>query len=179
MAQTLTDFTDDEIKKFTERAHEKILGIARDKKAMLKTLKADENSFMQDKVALAIYPELLRDGYSRSQLKDTKKRMMQDAKSGAIRCQNKRLFAIPDWYAACEYWFAHIERPQGLLKKDEIACHPYLRYNRVDVLRSPHLYMEHFIANVSKDPKVYEWLSTDGVYTSVHSLISRVLQFDR
>ena len=176
--QSMTDFTNEEIEKFTAKTHQKILDLAKNSEAMLRALKADKNSFVYDKVALALYPELLRDGYSRSQLKDTKKRMLQDAKSGAIRCQNKRLFAIPDWYAACQAYFLKDPRPVGLVKKDEIVCRPFIRFDRVDVLRSPHLFMEHFIAKVSKDPKVYEWLCTDGIYTSVHSLISRVLQFD-
>lgn len=67
---------------------------------MLRTLKADVKSYSKDKVALALYPELLRDGYNRQQLKDTKKRMLLDAKSGTIKCKNKRLYVIPDFYAA-------------------------------------------------------------------------------
>ena len=171
MTQTLCDFTDDEIAKYISKTHRKILNLAKDPTAMLKTLKADENSYLKDKVALAIYPELLRDGYSRSQLKDTKKRMLQDAKSGAIRCANKRLFALPDWYAYCEYLFLHIERPEGLLENGEIGCRPYLSYDRADVLRSPHLYMEHALRKISHSEKVLEWFQTDGVYTSCHDLI--------
>lgn len=177
--QSLTDMTDEEILEFTSKAHKRLINLARNQQAMLRTLKADENSMMFDKVALAIYPELLRDGYSRTQLKDTKKRMLFDARSGAIKCQNKRLYVIPDWYAACEYYFLGIEKPKGLLNKDEVACKPYIKYEKVDVLRSPSLYMEHAIRKVCKDPAVYEWLQTDGIYTSIHDLISRILQFDR
>ena len=176
--QSLVDFTDEEIKEFTAKTHNKIMNLAKDSDAMLKTLKADENSFAKDKVALALYPELLRDGYSRAQLKDIKKRMLLDAKSGAIRCKNKRLYAIPDFYAACERWFMGIERPKGLLERDEIACKTFIKYEKADVLRSPHLYFEHAIRNISKDPNVYKWLISDGIYTSVNDLISRILQFD-
>ena len=179
MTQTLVDFTNEEIKTFTAETHKNLFNLANNKDAMLRTLKADINAFSKDKVALALYPELLRDGYSRSQLKDTKKRMLQDAKSGAIKCQNKRLFAIPDWYAACQAWFLGVERPDGLLKKNEIACRPYIKHDRADVLRSPHLYCEHAIRTIAKDSNVYEWLCTDGVYTSTHDLISRILQFDQ
>lgn len=118
--------------------HDKLLNLANSKNAMLQTLKANERSVQPDKIALYLYPELLRDGYSREQLKDIKKRMLQDAKSGAIKCKNKRLFAIPDWYAACEHYFLGKERPDGLLKNGEIACRPYLEYDKADVLRSPH-----------------------------------------
>ena len=146
---------------------------------MLETLKAKENSYQADKVALAIYPELLRDGYSRQQLKDIKKRMLLDAKSGTIRCRNKRLYVIPDWYGVCERVFLGIEHPKGLLEKNEIACKPYLKYDKADVLRSPSLYMEHAVRTITKKPEVYEWLSSDGIATSLHDLISRILQFDQ
>ena len=145
---------------------------------MLNVLKAKKKSIIPDKQALYLYPELLRDGYNRQQLKDTRKRMLMDAKSGAIKCANKRLFAIPDWYAACEYYFMHVDRPVGLLKNGEIACKPLNNFDRADVLRSPHLYMEHAIRNIVHDQNIYKWLFTDGVYTSCHDLISRILQFD-
>lgn len=176
--QALQDFTDEEIQQFTAKTHNRIMNLAKDQKAMLETLKAKEDSFQKDKVALAIYPELLRDGYSRAQLKDIKKRMLLDAKSGTIKCKNKRLYVIPDWYAACERWFCGIERPDGLLEKDEVACKPLMAYDKADVLRSPSLYMEHAVRKITKKHEVYKWLRSDGIYTSVHDLISRILQFD-
>lgn len=138
MLQTLQDFTDEEIKAYTAKTHEKILGIAQDKTAMLRTLKADKRSYSAYQKALYMYNELLRDGYSRQQLKDIKKRMLMDAKSGAIRCANKRLFVIPDWYACCEHYFLHIPKPRGLVKPDEVVCRPYRGKDKIDVLRSPH-----------------------------------------
>ena len=176
--QSCTDFSDEEIKKFVAYTHEKIVRLGRNKESMLETLKAKENSYSPDKVALAIYPELLRDGYSRQQLKDIKKRMLLDARSGTIRCRNKRLYVVPDWYGVCERVFLDIEHPNGLLEKDEIGCKPYLKYDKADVLRSPSLYMEHVIAKIKKDPAIYEWFVSDGIYTSFKSLCSRTLQFD-
>lgn len=174
--QGLTDFTDEELKEFTAYTHERLENLATNKDAMLRTLKADVKSYSKDKVALALYPELLRDGYNRQQLKDTKKKMLLDAKSGTIKCKNKRLYVIPDFYAACERWFLGEEHPKGLLEKDEIVCRPFIKYEKADVLRSPSLYMEHFIARINKDPEVYKWFISDGVVTSVHSLVSRILQ---
>lgn len=179
MTQSLTDFTDEEIKEYTSKTHQKILNLARNPSAMLRTLKADKDSFFKDKIALALYPELLRDGYSRAQLKDAKKRMLLDAKSGVIKCKNKRLYAIPDWFGCCQHWFLGEEHPKGLLEKDEIVCRPYMGYEKADVLRSPHLYMEHYIAKICKRPEVYEWFPSDGIVTSLHSLVSRILQFDQ
>lgn len=178
MLQTLTDFTDDEIAVFTKRTYEKIINIARDSKAMLKTLHADSESENPYKRALTIYPELLRDAYSRETLKAIKKRWTLDAKSGKIKCENKRLFAIPDLYAACQYWFLGHQNPEGLLKNGEVSCKPYRGKEKVACLRSPHLYMEWVTRSVVHDQSIYDWFYTDGIYTSCHDLISKVLQFD-
>ena len=178
MLQTLTDFTDEEIAAFTKRTHDRINGIAKDAKTMLITLQADEESENPYKQALSIYPELLREAYSRETLKAIKKRWTLDAKSGKIRCANKRLFAIPDMYAACEFWFMGNKNPKGLLANGEVACKPYRGRDKVACLRSPHLYMEWVIRSVVHDPAIYDWFYTDGIYTSCQDLISKVLQFD-
>ena len=145
---------------------------------MLRTLKADEESEQPYKAALAIYPELLREAYSRNTLKDIRKRMLYDAKSGKIRCKNKRLFACPDLYAVCEYLFLHNPKPKGLLRNGEVACKIFRWDEKADVLRSPHLAMDHAVRNIVHDPAVYEWFYTNGIYTSIHDLITRILQMD-
>ena len=178
MLQQLEDFTDEEIDRFTARTHERIENLAKDSKSMLRTLKADLNSQDPYKQALVVYPELLREAYSRNTLKDIKKKWTFDAKSGRIRCENKRLFVIPDLYAACEHWFLGIEKPEGLLKNKEVACKPYRKRGEIACLRSPSLYMEWVIENVVTDQHIYDWFTTDGIYTSCHDLISKVLQFD-
>ena len=178
MLQTLTDFSDDEITLFTKRTHDKISGIAKDSKTMLRTLEADAESENPYKRALTIYPELLREAYSRETLKAIKKRWTLDAKSGKIKCENKRLFAIPDMYAACQFWFLGEKKPEGLLKDGEVACKPYRGKDKVACLRSPHLYMEWTVRGVTHDQNIYDWFYTDGIYTSCHDLISKVLQFD-
>lgn len=178
MLQTCQDFTDKEIEAFIKEEHRRIENITKNKDMMLKTLKADINSEQPYKVALALYPELLRETYSRNSLKDIKKRMVLDAKSGKIKCANKRVFVLPDFYAACQYWFMGEKNPKGLLAKDEIACKIFRRHNKADVLRSPHLYLEHSIHKITHDQNVYDWFYTNAVHTSVHSLVSRILQFD-
>ena len=178
MLQTLVDMTDEEIVAFTKKEHERINGIVKDKDAMLKALKADEESEQPYKAALALYPELLREAHTREALKAIRKRMLLDAKSGKIRCENKRLFVLPDFYAACQFWFMGEEQPKGLLAKDEVACKIFRRHDKADVLRSPHLYLEHSIQRISHDPEIYDWFYTNAIHTSVKSLISRILQFD-
>ena len=176
--QNIGGLTDEEIQQFTARSHTRLENLAKDKNSMLQTLKASATSPNPYCKSLAIYPELLRDYYSRQQLKDIKKKMLYDARSGAIKCENKRLFVIPDLYAACEYYFLHKERPDGLLNNGEIACKPYRSRGKADVLRSPSLYAEHAVRKIVDDPKVYEWFTTNAIVTSSKDLISRILQFD-
>ena len=178
MLQTLTTMTDEEIETFTRPTHDRIEGITKDSRSMLRALGADEESPNPYKRALAIYPEMLRESYTRETLKNIKARWILDAKSGRIRCKNKRLFAVPDLYAACQYWFLGQERPEGLLKDGEVAVKMMRDLDRVACLRSPHLYMEWTVRNVVHDPEIYEWFYTDGIYTSCHDLVSKVLQFD-
>lgn len=183
MIDTLTDFTDEEIKKFVEYDHRRIQGITKDKDSMLKALNATEESELPYKAALAIYPELLREAYSRESLKAIRKRMLLDAKSGKIKCDyrlggNKRLFACPDLYGVCEWLFLHDEHPKGLLKNGEVACKIFRRHDKVDVLRSPHLAMEHGVRNVVQNQNVYDWFCSNGLYSSLHDLLSRLLQCD-
>lgn len=178
MLGTLRDFTDEEIAAFTQKTHLRMANLATNKQAMLRTLKADKNSRNPYARALALYPPLLRDGYSKESIKGIKKRMLNDARSGRIKCQNKRIFVIPDWYAACQYYFLHQENPEGLLKDGEVASRLHRKFEEIDCLRSPSLYMEHAVRKVVKDPEVYRWLISNGIYTSCHDLISRILQFD-
>lgn len=183
MLQTLTDFTDEEIKKFTKKERERIENISRNKDTMLEALGAGKREDLSEPktpyaTALSLYPDLLRDAYSIESLKAIRKRMLLDAKSGKIRCLNKRLFAIPDMYAACEFWFCGVKNPVGLLKNGEVACRIF-RYNgKADILRSPHLYMEHCVRTIVSDQSIYDWFYTNGIYMSCHDLISHVLQCD-
>ena len=170
--------TDDEIKQFTKKEHQKIVSLTKDLTSMQNVLGARKEADQPYQAALYIDPDLLREAYSRETLKDIRKRMLLDAKSGKIRCDNKRLFVLPDFYAACEFWFMGIKEPKGLLAKDEIACKIFRRHDKADVLRSPHLYCEHSIQRISHDQNIYDWFYTNAVHTSCKSMISRILQFD-
>ena len=176
--QTLVDMTDEEIDALVQPSHDRITNLARDKDTMLRTLGADENSPQAYHRALALYPELLHEAYSRETLRAIKRRMVLDARSGKLQCRNKRLFVIPDMYAACQHWFLGIEEPDGLVKPDEVLCKDFIKDEVVDVLRSPSLYFEHNIRKVSKDPEAYKWFPSRAIVTSCKDLISRVLQFD-
>ena len=81
-------------------------------------------------------------------------------------------------YAVCENWFLHIAEPEGLLKNGEIACRVYRGIGKADCLRSPHLAFEHCVREIVNEDRVYEWFTTNGVYTSCKDFISKTLAFD-
>ena len=176
--QSLQDMTDDEVQQFTAKEHDRILNLTKNRDAMLRTLGANKDDENPYRAALALYPELLREAYSRESLKDIRKRMLLDAKSGKIRCQNKRLYACPDLYGVCEWLFLGDQNPKGLLANGEVACKVLSNHQKADILRSPHLSFEHAIRNISQDANVYDWFYTNGIYTSLHDLITRILQLD-
>lgn len=202
MIQTLQDFPEDRLMQFITPTYKKIQNLATTKESMLNALHAEKNSTAAYGRCLYRYNDMLSDNYARQSLKDIKKRMTLDAKSAAITCDNKRLYALPDFYAVFQNWFMHMEDPPGLLMGDEV-CSAMLRNKGVpvsrsklisanidpgsskestirvvDVLRSPHLAMEHMPCPIATDPKVYEYLNTNGIYTSTHSTITKRLALD-
>ena len=166
--ESLVDFTDEEMETVTKATWDRIKGIASDAKAMLRTLRADEFSELPYKRALYLYAPLLRDGYSYITLRDIKKRWTEDAQSGRLLCESKRLFVIPDLYAACEYWFLGTKEPEGLLSNGEVFARIYNNFDELDCLRSPSLYMEHAVRRVKHSSWAASWFISNGIYTSCH-----------
>lgn len=181
MLQTLTDMTDEEIATLTKETIEEIEAIGNDFQTSMKLIGAtsyNKNpSYVQE--ALMIYPELMRDQYSRDILKETKKSLIKQAKSGRLRVNGKYLFLSPDLYAFCEWLFLDDINPQGLLKDGEVFTTQFGNGDEVACLRSPHLYREWAIRKNVKNEELNKWFGeTKCVYTSCHDLISRYLMFD-
>lgn len=180
MIQTLTDMTDDEIMEISRMSRKKLNELSSTVKSMLEAFGV--TSYNQNKTylqqALEIYPELLNDVYCKEVLKSIKKSMVKDYKSAKLNVTGKYTFILPDLYAFCEWLFGRIENPQGLLNDGEVYCNLYKKYDKLDCLRSPHLYIEHAVRNNVVDSKKSKWFITDAVYTSCHDLISKILQFD-
>lgn len=180
MLQTLTDISDEELKQISDDTAQDILKVGSDKDTMLRVLGATEtnqnkNSFQE---ALLIYPELLNDVHSKQVIKDKKKALVKDAKSGKLKIPGAKFtFLIPDLYAFCERLFLGISEPKGLLSNGEVYCSLY-NAGKVDILRAPHLYREHAIKNNVINAEKVKWFITQGIYTSVHDAISKLLQFD-
>lgn len=187
MLQTLTNITDDEIDLLVSKSVEKITNICNSEDTMKDILGItpyNENMTSFQK-AVKIYPALLNDTYAKDVLREVKNSLLKKYRSGKLEINGKYTFLLPDYYAACEYWFGHIETPTGLLADKEVFCWLYKYYEKLDCLRSPHLYKEHAIrfnvankAYEDRVDKIREWFITDAVYTSTYDLISKILQFD-
>ena len=183
MLQTLFDMKTGEIEKICEKSMSEINELGRNKDVMLDVLgvNGSNKNYMQQ--ALSIYPELLNDPYNREIMKDTKASLVKNAKAGKLKVNGKFTFILPDLYAFCEWLFLGIETPQGLLQDGEVYCNLYKDKEKLDCLRSPHLFIEHAVRNnVANNKERYDqlkdWFCTKSLYTSTHDVISRILQFD-
>ena len=124
MLQTLTDISDEELKKIAESTIQDILNVGSDKETMLRVLGATKenkkkNWFQQ---ALLIYPELLNDPHSKQVIKDKKRKLVKEARAGKLNVNGKYTFLCPDLYAFCERLFLGKENPKGLLANGEVYC---------------------------------------------------------
>lgn len=187
MLQTLTNITDDEIDLLTKKSSERINNICNSKETMMDILgitpyNTNMTAFQK---AIKMYPSLLNDTYAKDVIREVKNCLLKKYRSGKLEVNGKYTFLLPDFYAACEYWFGHIDNPIGLLKDKEVFCWLFKKYEKLDCLRSPHLYKEHAIRfNVANDvykersKNIREWFTTDGIYASTHDLISKILMYD-
>ena len=187
MLQTLTNVTDDEIDLLTKKSVDKISNICNSKETMMDILGITpyNTNMTPFQKAVKIYPALLSDTYAKDVIREVKNSLLKKYRSGKLEVTGKYTFLLPDYYAACEYWFGHIEEPKGLLDDKEVFCWLFKQYDKLDCLRSPHLYKEHAIRfNVASNgygervEQIREWFTTNAVYTSTHDLISKILQFD-
>jgi hypothetical protein len=180
MLQTLVDMTDGELKKVSERSINSIVNIGKDKDTMLRVLGVVESNNKKNYIqqALEVYPELLNDTYSKEILKQVKKSMVRDSRAGKIDTNGRYTFLIPDLYAYCEWLILGVKEPIGLLADGEVSCSLYNNEEKLDCLRSPHLYREHAIRMNVVDKDKRRWFVTKGIYTSCHDSISKLLMFD-
>lgn len=187
MLQTLTDITDEEIGLITQKSTERIRNISQSKETMMEILGVTpyRTNMTPFQKALKLYPALLNDTYAKDVIRDVKQSLLKKYRSGKLEVDGKYTFLLPDYYAACEYWFAHIEQPDGLLRDQEVFCRLFPQHETLDCLRSPHLYKEHAVrhnaacrSNKERAEKIGEWFTTNGIYASTHDLISKLLMYD-
>ena len=180
MLQTLTDITDEELEIISEETRDNIINVGTDRRTMLKILGATDDNINKNYVqqALEIYPELLSDTYSKEIIKQTKKSMVTSAKAGKISISGKYTFICPDLYAFCEYLIKGDKNPTGLINDGEVSCFLYNDKEKLDCLRSPHLYREHAVRKNKVNKEIKRWFVTKNLYTSCHDAISKILMFD-
>lgn len=186
MLQTFTDISDKEIEMLVEESNTILQCLCDSVENVQKTFGISpyntDKTFFQKSVEL--YPNLLNDEFVKSKIREIKNSLVKKFKSGKLRVKGKYTFLLPDFYAACEYWFGEIKNPKGLLDDGEVFCWLFRKSEKLDCLRSPHLYREHAIRknlayrDNKKQKELREWYTTDAIYTSTHDLISKVLQFD-
>lgn len=179
MIQSL-NFSDEELKMLANKTVSDILEIGENKDTMLRLLGADKGNTKKNyfQKALSIYPELLSDPHSKQTIKDRKRSLVKEAKSGKILLEGtKRAYISPDLYAFAEWLFAGVQKPNGLLQNGEVSCRLF-NNERLDVLRSPHLFREHCVRQNIVNDKTKEWFVSNCIYTSVNDMISKQLMFD-
>lgn len=186
MLQTLTDITDEEIKQLIQQSNTALSSLCDSVDNIQKAFgvspyNTEKTDFQK---SIELYPNLLNDVSIKSILKDIKDSMVKRYKSGKLKISCKYTFVLPDFYAACEYWFGNTKNPRGLLNDGEVFCWLFRKAEKLDCLRSPHLYREHAIRknlayrNNKKQKELREWFTTDAIYTSTYDLISKILQLD-
>lgn len=187
MLQSLPDITDDEINAIVQKSVDVLQNISSSingvKDAFGITPYNQSKTYLQK--SIEIYPELLNDVFIKDKLRDIKDSMVKSFKSGKLKIHGKYTFILPDLYAACEYWFLNNSNPNGLLDNGEVFCWLFRKSEKLDCLRSPHLFCEHAIRNnvayykdKEKQESIRTWFTTDAIYTSCKDLISKILMFD-
>lgn len=182
MLQTLTDLMDDELLKLSAQTRYQLEHICNDRRTMLKALGATKGNPHKSPAqeCLLLYPELLQDKYYRELLRGLKQSTEKWAWGGKLSIYGKYLFLIPDLYAFCEFLFLGDKNPKGLLQDGEVYAALFPAAEKLDCLRSPHLYREHAVRhNVAGNEQCKRWFGERGIYTSCHDLISKILMFDK
>ena len=181
MLQSLTDLSDDELTKLSSKTRYRLEHISNDRKAMLRSLGATKgNRYINAaQECLLIYPELLQDEHYRESLRNLKQSIEKWAWGGKLDIFAKYLFIIPDLFAFCEFLFLGDKNPDGLLGDGQVYAAQFATSDRLDCLRSPSLYREHPVReNAVNNPECARWFGRNGLYTSCHDLISKIIMND-
>jgi hypothetical protein len=178
--QTLYDMSDCDVSLLTKNANAKIKAIAQTNESKMEIIGATESNINKSpfQEAVFLYPELLRESHTKKMISLTKKSMVKKLRGGKIPVEKAHYtFIVPDLYGFCQKLFFN-EYQSGLLKNGEVCCNLFDNGEEIDVVRSPHLAMEHCVRENIVDEEIRKWFTTDAIYISSHDLISKVLQAD-
>lgn len=182
MIQSFIDYNDNELKKMCADSVNYINGICSDKNIQLDLFGIREgkpfNKYNGMQKCLIEYNGLLKDRFFREQLRDYRKKLINDLYSAKFKVNGYYTFLLPDYYAFSEWLFLGEKIPTGLLADGEVHCKLHNFDKEVDCLRSPHLYFEHAIRKNVTRPEFDKWFITNGCYASTHDVISKILMYD-
>lgn len=180
MLQTLFNATDEELIELLKHSKSVIDAVTDSIENVLNFVGVKETGKNKRNIleAIVLDNNIMADKYFKRIVKDKKEIFVKNVRAGSILLENtKRTYLIPDLYAFCEWLFLGEKNPKGLLKNGEVHCQLY-EEKELDVLRSPHLYIEHAIRKNVVSEEKSNWFITNGLYTSIHDPISKILMFD-
>lgn len=184
--QTLTtEMTDEDILKLAAYDINNLNGIGRNVQCMLNVLNANEkrnDNLTWFQKSLMLYPEMLKDFYVKTLLKNTKDSMIKKFRSGKFNINGAYTFAIPDTLACLQWWFTDMDKTKiekfGFVKEGTVSCNLFDNKEEVDCLRSPHLDHAHCIRKNHVDNTTKKWSKSAGVYIGMKDTMSKLLMYD-
>ncbi len=184
--QTLTtEMTNDDIHNLASYDINCLNGIGRNVQCMLNVLGANEKkndnmNWLQR--SLLLYPEMLKDFYVKTLLKNTKDSMIKKFRSGKFNINGSYVFAVPDTLACLQWWFTDMDKNHienfGFVKEGYVSCNLFADKEELDCLRSPHLDHAHCIRKNQIKDSDKKWLKSNGVYIGMKDIMSKVLMYD-
>lgn len=182
--QTLTtEMNDKDILSLASYDINSLNGIGRNVQCMLNVLGAnskrnDRLSYLQQ--SLIIYPEMLKDFYIKTLLKNTKDSIINKFRSGKFSIEGAYTYAIPDVLACLQWWFTEERNLDklGFIKEKEVYCNLFEDGEELDCLRSPHLDHAHCIRKNKLNEDTKQWAKSNGVYIGVKDIMSKLLMYD-
>lgn len=160
-------------------------GIGRDVHSMLNVLGADEKkndnmNWLQR--SLILYPEMLKDFYVKTLLKNTKDSIIKKLRSGKFDINGAYTFAIPDPLACLQWWFTDMDKGKieqfGFVNAGSVSCNLFGKGEEVDCLRSPHLDHAHCIRINQVNNFTKKWAKSSGIYIGMKDTMSKLLMYD-
>ncbi len=184
--QTLTtEMSNKDIFNLAEYNITNLNGIGRDVHSMLNVLGADEKkndnmNWLQR--SLILYPEMLKDFYVKTLLKNTKDSIIKKLRSGKFDINGAYTFAIPDPLACLQWWFTDMDKGKieqfGFVKEGSVSCNLFGNDEEVDCLRSPHLDHAHCIRINRANDFTKKWAKSSGIYIGMKDTMSKLLMYD-
>lgn len=184
--QTLTtEMSNKDIFDLAEYNITNLNGIGRDVHSMLNVLGADEKkndnmNWLQR--SLMLYPEMLKDFYVKTLLKNTKNSIIKKLRSGKFDINGAYTFAIPDPLACLQWWFTDMDKGNieqfGFVKEGKVSCNLFGNDEEVDCLRSPHLDHAHCIRINQVNDFTKKWAKSSGIYIGMKDAMSKLLMYD-